>query len=101
MRLGERNRLALELFRYLFESESYLRKPVNPQVAIFFSLTRPGEVKILPKEFNSGTIELERPKNLYGFLSHSSIPIRGEMAWGLHPPPPPICILGWGNSMCG
>ena len=34
-------------------------------------------------------------------MSHSSISIRGEMAWGGCNHPPPMCVLGWGNSMCG
>ena len=34
------------------------------------------------------------------FLSHSSISIRGEMAWGVAPPPPCAFYIGWKNSMC-
>ena len=76
-----------------------MRKTVNLKIAIFFSLTRPGGVKIWPKEVNSGTIGLGTSQGFVWSLSHSSISIRGEMAWGGCNPP--MCVLGWGNSMCG
>ena len=78
--------MVLELFRYLSQFESYLRKTVNPEIAIFFSLTRPGGVKILPKEVNSGTIGLGTSQGFVWSLFHSSISIRGEMAWGVATP---------------
>ena len=63
------------------------KKTVNPQIAIFFSLTRPGGVNIWPKEVNPGTIGLRTSQGFVWSLSHSSISIRGDMAWGCNPPP--------------
>ena len=83
--------------KYLSWFESYLRKTVHPQIAIFFTLTRAGGVNIWPKEVNSGTIGPRTSQGFVWFSSHSFISIRGEMAWEW----PPICFLGRGNSMCG
>ena len=76
----------------------FAKKTVNLKIAIFFSLTRPGGVRIWPKEVKSGTIRLSTSEGFVWLLSHSSISIRGEMAWGVATP---MCVLGWGNSMWG
>ena len=47
---------------------------------IYFSLTRPGRVKIWPKEVNLGTIGLRTSQGFVWSSSHSYISIRGEMA---------------------
>ena len=46
MRLEERNTMVLKLFRYLSLFESYFRKTVNSQLAVFFTLTLSGGVKM-------------------------------------------------------
>ena len=69
------------------------KKNVNTQIAILFSLTRPGGVKIWPKEVNSGIIGLTTSQGFVWSLSHSSISIRGEMTWGLQPTNPPPCAF--------
>ena len=51
----------------------------------FFTLTRPGGVKIWPNEINSGTIGLRTSQGFVWFPFHSSTLIRGEMAWGCTP----------------
>ena len=97
--LTRETRWCLNYSAIFLSSKVICEKTVNPQIAIFFSLTRPGGVKIWPKKVNSGTIGLRTFQGFVWSLSHSSIPTRGEMAWGGLQPP--MCVLGWGNSMCG
>ena len=53
------------------------------------SLTRPGGVKIWPKEVNLGIIRFTTSQGFVWSLSHSSTSIRGEMIWGGVATPPP------------
>ena len=83
----------------IFLSSKVIREnPYIIKIAIFFTLTRPGGVKIWPKEVNSGTVRLRTSQGFVWSFPLGSISIRDEMAWGWQPP---MCVLGWGNSMCG
>ena len=86
------NESAIVLSSKIIGEKLYLAK------LLFFTLTRPGGVKIWPKEVNSDTVGLRTFQGFVKSLFHSSISIRGEMAWKY---PPPMCVLWWGNSMCG
>ena len=81
--LEERKTMVLELFRYLSLFEIYLRKTVNPQMAIFFSLPNHGARYDL-KRSTRVPLDSEHTKNSFVLMS-----IRGEMVWGLHNAPPP------------
>ena len=51
------------------------------QICDFFTLNRPGGVKIWPKEVRLGTVGLRTSQGFVYSLSHRSISIRGEMEW--------------------
>ena len=56
-------------------SKLFAKKTIILEIAIFFCLTRPGGVKIWPKEVNLGTIGLRTSQGFVRSSSHSSISI--------------------------
>ena len=70
------------------------------KIAIYFTLTRPAGVKILPKEVNSTRVPMdsERPKDSLSFCPAALYQLEAKWHRGA---PPLMCVLGWGNKMCG
>ena len=81
-----------------FLVRSYLRKTVNPRIAIFFLWPDLEGLRYDLKRSLWVPLDSENPKDSFGLYLTVLSQLGVKWHGGLHPP---MCALGWGNSMCG